>query len=397
MALHSDTPGRGPRLYYVDWLRVLAMVGIFFFHNARFYDVFGDWHVRNATTALGPSILVAFMSVWIMPLFLLLSGAGTYHAFQSRSAGEYARERSLRLLVPLVFGMVVIVAPQAYFDAVSHGADLGGYNVFQIYWLYFQSLPDLNWFHLWFLAYLFVFSLATIPLFADWSRSGKGLVARLAMSFNKPWALLLILVLSLALADILLYPDGFWGSRGQGGWNIVSYLLFFISGYLIFANPGIMTMVKKLTWPALGVGVVAGISLVAFFLEQLTDLGANYGTPAFSASQVIQAVNTWAWLLAILGLGSRFLTRNHRFLQYANEAVLPFYVLHQTLIIVIGFYVVQWNAGVGIKYLVISTTSFLAIMLVYELLVRRISVLRFLFGMRPQRRLSTVSASADQN
>ena len=76
------------------------------------------------------------------------------------------------------------------------------------------------------------------------------------------------------------------------------------------------------------------------------------------------------------------MNRNNGALSYANEAVLPFYILHQTVIISIGFYVVQWTVGVGLKYLVISTTSFLAIMLVYEFLVRRINILRFLFGMR---------------
>jgi glucan biosynthesis protein C len=118
----------------------------------------------------------------------------------------------------------------------------------------------------------------------------------------------------------------------------------------------------------------------------LMDREAHFGSAMFIASQCVQAVSTWCWLLAILGLGSRFLNRNNRSLSYANEAVLPFYILHQTIIITIGFYVVQWNTGVGLKYLTISTTSFIAIMLIYELLVRRIKGLRFLFGMRLRRR-----------
>ena len=103
------------RLYYVDWLRVLAMFGIFFFHNARFYDVFSDWHVENDSTNLGASALVAFMDAWIMPLFFIVAGAATYYALKSRRAGQYIQERALRLLVPLIFVMFVIVVPQAYF------------------------------------------------------------------------------------------------------------------------------------------------------------------------------------------------------------------------------------------------------------------------------------------
>jgi hypothetical protein len=88
------------------------------------------------------------------------------------------------------------------------------------------------------------------------------------------------------------------------------------------------------------------------------------------------------WIVAILGFGSRVLNFNNRFLGYANEAVLPFYILHQTVMLIIGFYVVQWNIGIWPKYLTISVTSFIAIMLIYELLIRRINVFRFLFGMR---------------
>ena len=86
-----------------------------------------------------------------MPLFFLIAGVGTYYALKSRRPGQYVQERALRLLVPLIFGMLVIVVPQAYFEAMSHSIQLGGYHFFQIYWLYLQSLPDLEWFHLWFL------------------------------------------------------------------------------------------------------------------------------------------------------------------------------------------------------------------------------------------------------
>jgi glucan biosynthesis protein C len=392
----KNLAGTSSRLYYLDWLRVLAMAGIFLFHNARFYDVFTDWHVKNASTNLGASALVAFMGEWLMPLFFLIAGAATYYALKSRRPGQYVQERALRILVPLIFGTVVIVAPQAYFEALSHGAQFGGYNFFQIYWLFLQTLPTLPWYHLWFLAYLFVFSMVTLPILVTWREGGTSIASKLVSLLNKPWVILVLLVLLLAVIDVLLYPAGFWGNRGQGNWSIVAYLLFFISGYLIFANPRIMETVKKLRWILLGIAIVASALLVSVFLEVLMDREAHFGSAMFIASQCVQAVSTWCWLLAILGLGSRFLNRNNRFLAYANEAVLPFYILHQTIIITIGFYVVQWNTGVGLKYLTISTTSFIAIMLIYELLVRRVNVLRFLFGMRIKRKTRAALAMAGQ-
>jgi glucan biosynthesis protein C len=378
------------RLYYVDWLRVIAMLGIFFFHNARFYDVFSDWEVKNATTSFGASIPIAFMNEWLMPFFFLIAGASTYYALKSRRPGQYIQERALRLLIPFIFGMFVIAPPQSYFEAISHGAQFGGYNFFQIYWLYLQTLPTLPWHlpwhHLWFLAYLFVFSMITLPIFMTWREGGTSITSKFALLSNKPWVIPALLILLLAAVDVVLYPDGFWGSRDQGNWSIVAYLLFFISGYLIFANAHIMEMVKKLTWILLGIAIVALASLVVVFLDVLVDREAYFGSAIFIASQFVQAVSTWCCLLTILGLGSRFLERNNGFLSYANEAVLPFYILHQTIIITIGFYVIQWNTGVGLKYLTISITSFIAIMLIYEFIVRRINAVRFLFGMRLRRR-----------
>jgi glucan biosynthesis protein C len=373
-----ETPGRQ---YYLDWLRVLTMFGVFFFHNSRFFDGIVDWHVKNATKSLAASVFVGFMAQWMMPLFFLIAGAGTYYALKSRRVSRFAQERLLRLFIPFIFGMLVIVVPQAYFQALYQGEQLAGYNFFQIYGLYLGTLHELQTFHLWFLLDLFIISIFALPLLFTGSVSGESVMSRLAKVVEKPWAILPLLILSLAVVDTFLYPAGDLGNR-NGGFNIVAYLLFFVFGYLIFANPRIMEAIKRLRWILLSVALIATGCLTAFFLEDLADPAKYFGTTPFVIAQFLQALSTWSWLLAILGLGSRYLDYNNRFLSYSNEAVLPFYILHQTIIISIGYFVVQWSIGIGPKYLVISTSSFIVIMLIYELLVRRINVLRFLFGMR---------------
>jgi len=255
------------------------------------------------------------------------------------------------------------------------------YNFFQIYGLYLQTLPDLEWFHLWFLVYLFVFSLITIPIFLNFGNSGKSLISRVATAFSQPWALILLFVVTIGIVDIFLYPGGFLGNR-NGGFNIVIFLLFFIFGYLIFANPRIMEGIRKFAWITLGIGIIVLLIAIALFTNELADPIKYFGSTSFIISQFTQALSTSCWVLAVLGLGSRFLNSSNKFLTYGNEAVLPFYILHQTVIISIGFFVVQWDTNIGLKYLTISSTSFIAIMLIYEFLVRRLNVLRFLFGMR---------------
>ena len=214
-------------------------------------------------------------------------------------------------------------------------------------------------------------------------------MSQLAAVFTKPLALCLLLVGLLAVINIFVYPAGYLGFR-NGGWNIVAYLLFFISGYLLFANERIMEAVTKLRWSFFSGGILAFVCLIVFFLDEMADPAKYYGSAGFIFGSIVQSIGAWGLLLAIFGLGSRFLNRTNRFLTYSNEAVLPFYILHQTVIISIGYYVVQWSTGIGVKYLVIAVTSFTAIMLIYEFL-RRINILRFLFGMRLRRKLQSAS------
>jgi hypothetical protein len=249
-----------------------------------------------------------------------------------------------------------------------------------------KTLPDLEWFHLWFLEQLFIFSIITLPLFVLLGRNRTGTISRITTIFEKPWVLFAILVLALALVDSFLYPSGFWGNRESGGWNIVSNVLFYISGYLIFSNEHVVDTIRKYGWIAFLTGSIGMVCLVVFYIDVFTNMTDYYGTTEYVLSQFIQAISTWSWLMVLISLASRYLTGTNKFLKYANTAVLPFYILHQTVIIVIGFYVIQWNTGVGIKYLTVSTTSFAAIMILYEFLIRRVNILRILFGMRLKRK-----------
>jgi glucan biosynthesis protein C len=93
--------------------------------------------------------------------------------------------------------------------------------------------------------------------------------------------------------------------------------------------------------------------------------------------------NMWFWIVALLGYGQKYLSFSNRLLRYASEAAYPFYILHQTIIILVGYYVVQWNIGVWPKFLIIGVAALIGTLLVYDLAVRRTNLTRFLFGMKP--------------
>ncbi|MFC2019230.1 acyltransferase family protein [Chloroflexota bacterium] len=374
------------RLYYIDWLRVLAMLTIFFFHNARLYNFWG-WHIKNAETSSAADIFVDFCDSWLMPLFFVLAASSIYHAMKSRTAGGFTKERTLRLLIPIVIlGFFVIAPPQVYLERLTSGVFSGSF--FQFYATqYFSNgiygLDEVGNFalvpmHMWFLWLLFIFSLVLLPLFINNKKTGRSPGSRLATLFEKPWTLV-VPVLLIAVSQAILGLEG--AISFGGGWNHLSYLVFFISGYLMFSNVRIQENIKR----------YAPMALIAALVLLVLDYLAQYGVIKLNIPETIGAgigiwmfltLKSWCLLLAILGFGSRYLNFNNRFLGYANEAVLPFYIMHQTVIIVIGFFVIQLSIGIAPKYFIVAATSFVAIMAIYELLVRRINVLRFLFGMR---------------
>jgi len=328
------------------------MFSIFFFHNARFFN-FEDWHVKNGVTGLGPEIFIDFLAQWLMPLFFVISGAAVFYALKSRTARQFLQERTLRILIPLVIiGFFVISPPQVYLERLTHG-DFSG-TFFQFYPHYFDGLygfgGNFAWvgMHLWFLLFLFIFSLMALPFVLPRKRSGRSLFSRLATLFEKPWTL------------------------------IIPVLLFV--GLEIFSNPRIQENIKRYAVIALVTAVV--LEVLEYIGHFVLKLDVPPGTPGYAVIGVLLMLRALCWIIAILGLGSRYLNFNNRSLGYANEAVLPFYILHQTIILIIGFFVVQWGMGIAPKYFIISTTSFVAIMVIYELMVRRINAFRFLFGMR---------------
>lgn len=376
--------GTPERRYDIDWLRVLAMFMIFFFHCARFFD-FEDWQVKNNQLSFGMSVFVGIVSQWIMPLFFMLSAISASFSLNNRKKRQYILERFKRLIIPLLFGSFIIIAPvQVWIERVNHGQFSGSFMEF--YPRYFDGFyafgGNFAWMglHLWYLEMLFVFSLFTLPIFLYLrQRKNRELISKFAVFFQKP-GMFFLLALPIGLAELIvnLQPEGI-GRRDFGGWSPLPYLVFFISGYLIALDLRFKQAIERQRIVAIVLGMVT--TAIGYYL-----LESGYSSRGYGFS-FLRAFNSWFWLVGILGFGSKHLNSNNRLLQYTNEAVLPFYVLHQTVIVLIGFYIASWNIGVAIKYPFISILSFAVIVTVYDLFVKRFDGLRFLFGMRLKKQL----------
>jgi glucan biosynthesis protein C len=364
------------RRYELDWLRVFAIGAVFVYHSAHFFDV-DDWSVKNATTYPWVSWLMALLAQWGMPLIFLISGASLFFATRKGSATRFIADKVARLLVPLVIGVFAFSPVQVYLERLTHGQFQGTFWQFLPHYFDGVYVPggegnfSFYGMHLWYLLVLFLLTVLFMPLFW-WFRGARGsrVLRWLGDVLALPGAIILLAVPTVVLQNIT--NAGALGGTFTmgGGWRPVQYLWFFLGGYLILSHEGLQRRIVQARWICLGLtAVLAALSLVL------------HSGPGDHPD-----VTAWPGLLAILGFAIKHLSFANRFLAYSGEAVLPFYILHQNVLLWVGFFVVNWAVPDLAKYLIITLSSLLIIMLLYEYAVRRANVLRFLFGMRPVRR-----------
>ena len=367
----------------LDWLRVCAILSVFVFHSGRFFDT-GDWHVKNPTTYFGAQVWTTFLANWLMPLIFVISGASLFYALGSRGALKFIDDKVRRLFVPLLVGVFTAGMLMVYLERVTHHQFSGSFFDFIPHYFdgwYGFGTGNFAWMglHLWYLLVLFVYSLLFYPLFR-WLRdgSGKTILQWFGDFLALPGAIYL-LALPIAWLMASLDPRTVLGQRNFGGWPLPNYILFFVYGFIIVSHDGLQKRVQQLRWVSLAAGALCMLALLA--------LWASQGDPAFGTARFAQVfgvfgVSSWCWILAFLGFGFKHFTQHRPILSYANEAVLPFYVLHQTVLLSVGYFVVQWQIPDVLKWAIIAASAFSIILLVYEFLIRRFGVLRFLFGMK---------------
>jgi peptidoglycan/LPS O-acetylase OafA/YrhL len=380
------------RRHDIDWLRVFAVLLLFFFHSSRIFDT-EDFYVKNSPVSEGFTIFGNFIYLWHMPLFFFLSGVGTWFALRSRGAGGYAVERFKRLFIPLLFGACVVVPPQVYYMRLSgHAYNHPPLDVFEDSYLqffpkFFDGIApggNWEWGHLWFLAYLFAFSLVALPLFLHLQKKrGRRLVEKLAGVAQKPGGIFLF-GLPLMAGEALLRANWPGMQNLYNDWsNFLFFILFFIYGYLLCADERFWQAIERNGKLALLLAAaIFSIYPLRLALGHLPSRGYNLD---YMSLMALRALDAWLWVIAVLSLGRRYLRFTNRILKYANEAALPVYILHQTIIVMVGYYVVRWQTGMMSRYFLITLLSLAGTLILYDLFVKRINVVRFLFGMRAKR------------
>jgi surface polysaccharide O-acyltransferase-like enzyme len=385
-------------LYYIDWLRVLAILGVFLFHATNVFNTM-PWHIKNADQSVVITTIQAFFFPWGMPLFFMIAGAGTWFALKRRTSSQYVKERASRLLIPFVVGSILLTPAQLYLEwshKVQTDVFAGSFTQFvgSLPWGPNPRIFGVVGYHLWFLGFLFMFSLLALPFF-QWVRRGAGqritswLVEVCRHRGGILVFVLLPLVVRLGLQPFFPY---------EHDWADFFFLFsFFVIGYLVISDERLRQAVRRDWAITLTVGTLAflGAAVISFSTGELNIEGAPRNLLDFVWWGLF-VICGWCWTAFTLFIGMRFLNFTNRLLNYGQEAIVPFFVLHQPVIIAIAYFVVQLNTALVPKLLIVVIGSLAASLILYQLVIRRIDILRVAFGMKRSSRDAIPSkATAD--
>jgi surface polysaccharide O-acyltransferase-like enzyme len=377
------------RRYDLDWVRIGAFLLLILYHVGMYY-VTWDFHVKSAHAADTIEPLMLLSSPWRLSLLFLVSGVATRYLLMLRPA-RFLRTRSVRLLVPLLFGMLVIVPPQSYLEVVEKLGYAGGFGEFwRLYITGFHGfcrgsdcliLP--TWNHLWFVAYLWVY---TVILFAGarlhdavvQNRWG-GLETRLERHLSGAQILIWPMVY-LALARLMLAPRFPQTHALVDDWYCHAvYLFFFLFGFALARMRAPWETIQQARWPALGAAVLSWAYLCAYY-GIYSDPSAVPPAALIVVGRIVYAADQWLAIVAVLGFARRHWGHDGEARRYLTSAIFPVYILHQTVIIVAAHALKPASLYPPVEGLMLVMVTLAACFLGYEL-IRRVPLLRPLFGL----------------
>lgn len=386
-----------PRLPFLDGLRVAAFALLIPYHVGMYY-VTWDWHVKSPAASAALEPFMQLSSPWRLSLLFLIAGAACHGLFAKRGALGTLKDRSRRLLLPLLFGMAVIVTPQAYFEVLTKvPAQLPGDGGYLDFWAaYLRSgrycrgddcMVVPTWNHLWFLPYLWVYVVAGAAL-ASLKLKPRALEL-------PAWAWLLAPAVPLALLRVTVMPH--WPSTHDlvhDLYNHLQYGFVFAVGWASRTPlaQGLWPAALRLRWVALGVSLSTWAALLAF--------NARYADAAppdavLVAARTLRGALTWWSIVACCGWAQRAFPRETPWLRQAAAAVFSLYILHQSVIVLLTQALKPLALPWGLEAVLLIVLTFAVCALAY-LGARRVPGLALLLGIqrRPQAAGPAVSSAA---
>ena len=352
------------RRYYIDNIRSLCVLILFPHHTFMIYNTFGESFYIKGADIQSLSFIITAIWPWIMPLMFLIAGVSTAYSLQKRTKREYIAERLNRLLVPTIFGILLLVPIQTFFAEKFHNSYTGNY--FEQYVLFFTKDTDLSGYHggftpahLWYLIYLFVISMVALLIIYLSQKSGIRLVVK-----KIPFVVLLSFFIIPAVSQVILDLDG--KSLGE-------YLAWFLLGYFVLSNDDVVEKVTKYRFLTLSIGVVLLVSYT-FFGVALEE----YNWVLF---EVLYGLYAWVAILSIIGFGKRYLSGANRLSKYLSKHSFGIYFLHQQWIVVTAYFALMWFENIVIQIVSVLLSS-IVLTFFSDLILSRIPFIRYIFGIK---------------
>lgn len=361
------------RFSELDWLRVILIFGVFLHHV--FMPFNGDgWHVmNNESSKLLDDIMVYFEQLRLPSLFFI-AGAGSLLLLKKLPASKFLLSKFHRLFVPLIIGMILIVPPQIYYEHINDYKNLTT--------AYQQLALSFNANHLWFIEFLIVFMVLAIPLNKILhSQTGNAFIRVIEHITKSRYGLFSLVI---ALIIIRLGCKHWMPSQDHNIENLsisLFYFFFFLAGMCFINSPKIWQSLRE----------SRKLNLIIFMLSSVLFYGYYY-SPDLSeyASLAVRwqiwwlvcTLVSWSGLLALFGYASAICSSTPKWLRTTNELIYPFYILHQTIIVVFAFYIVQWDAGIAIKSISVLLLSLITCSTICYFLIRPFNITRYMFGLK---------------
>jgi hypothetical protein len=330
-----------------------------------FFNTFGEpFYVFSTPVKFLSEINVAIYPWW-MDLLFTVAGISSAYALKKRSGKEYAGERVSKLLVPFIFGLLLVIPVQSFIADLFHNGYRGNY--FEHYRIFFTKFTDLSGYdggftpaHTWFMLYLFLISMISLPLMLWYNRRERKINgSRISMLY-----LLLMFVPILLMTPLL----------DIAGKSIGGALACFLLGFLILSQDEVLEKLSKYRIPLTIVWVILMVMRAVVFAYNFS----------FGLIWDIQyRILTWAGILAILGLGKRYLNFNNKFTRYFSPAAFPFYFFHQSVMVIVAFFILKLTQVIPVQIISIMLISFILTLLTYEIF-RRFTATCFLFGIKKE-------------
>jgi hypothetical protein len=373
------------RNYGLDWLRIGAFGLLILYHIGMFF-VPRDWHVKTAEPLDWAVVPMLATNAWRLALLFLIAGvASRFLLDKLGTPGAFARQRSVRLLVPLIAGMALFVAPQPWAELqAQHGYRHG----FAHFWLHdyfrFAGLDGIvlpTWNHLWFVAYLWVYTLllalgrALLPAAAR---------AALQAGFDRLFVgarLLWLPILPIWAARMTLYPIfGDTHALVDDWHNHLVYGGLFLFGVGLAKSEALWRGVERLWRPAALLALFGYAAIVAYRLG--VPEGGELPEPWLAAVRGLRSAHMWGAIVALLALARLRLDRDGPARRYLTEAIFPYYIAHQTIIVVVGHALAGRGLGPAAEFAILLAATVAGCAATYEV-ARRVRLLRPLLGLKP--------------